>query len=153
MDDSALLEAFEQHEGSSKDFYLNVGPADIGGEPAPWDSAVFAERLRRDVEAVLSLTFDLIRGAADPTEGHTYWYESGERSVSLQVDDPEEGDPFPFGKVPALLIIRSRSEEVATWELAAGLYRDLCSLGTYFILAETKHGDLVTANFDVGDDW
>ncbi|MFE4378243.1 hypothetical protein [Streptomyces cyaneofuscatus] len=153
MDDSALLEAFEQYEDSSKYFYLNVGPADIGGEPAPWDSAVFAEQLRRDVEAVLSLTFDLSRGIVDPTGGYTYWYESDERSVSLQVSDPEEGDLFPFSKVPALLIIRSRSEEVATWELAAGLYRDLCSLGTYFILAETKHGDLVTANFDVGDDW
>ncbi|RLV68570.1 hypothetical protein STAN_4094 [Streptomyces sp. CBMAI 2042] len=151
MDDSALLEAFEQHEGSSKDFYLNVGPADIGGEPAPWDSAVFAERLRRDVEAVLSLTFDLIRDAADPTGGYTYWYESDERSVSLQMIDPEQG--HPFDKVPAWLIIRSRSEKVATWELSAGLYRDLCSLGTYLLLAETKNCDLVTANFDVGDDW
>lgn len=153
MSDSALLEAFEQHERSSKDFYLNVGPADIGGEPAPWNSAVFAEQLRRDVEAVLSLTFDVSRGTVDPTGGYTYWYESAERSVSLQVSDPEEGDPFPFDKVPAWLIIRSRSEEAATWELAAGLYRDLCSLSTYLVLAETKHGDLVTANFDVGDDW
>ncbi|MFI5900816.1 hypothetical protein [Streptomyces cyaneofuscatus] len=150
MEDSALLKAFEQYEGSSKDFHLNVGPADIGGEPAPWDSAVFAEQLRRDVEAVLSLTFDLSRGTVDPTGGYAYWYESDERSVSLQVSDPEEG--HPFDKVPAWLIIRSRSEE-ATWKLTAGLYRDLCSLGTYLVLAETKHGDLVTANFDVGDDW
>ncbi|MER6191260.1 hypothetical protein ACH4A7_07595 [Streptomyces cyaneofuscatus] len=153
MNESEVSESFEQHEHSSKDFYLDVGPSDIDGQPAPWDSAVFAEQLRRDVEAVLSLTFDVSRGIVDPTGGYTYWYESDERSVSLQVSDPEEGDLFPFSKVPALLIIRSRSEEVATWELAAGLYRDLCSLGTYFILAETKHGDLVTANFDVGDDW
>ncbi|MEU0160826.1 hypothetical protein ABZ154_18815 [Streptomyces sp. NPDC006261] len=153
MTDSALLAAFEQHEHSSKDFHFNVGPADTGGEPTPWDSAVFAEQLRKDLEAVLSLTFDVSRGIVDPTGGCTYWFESGERSVSLQVSDPEEGDPFPFGKVPALLIIRSRSEEVATWELAAGLYRDLCSLGRYLVLAETKHGDLVTGNFDVGDGW
>ncbi|MEU0356444.1 hypothetical protein [Streptomyces cyaneofuscatus] len=153
VSDAALLEAFEQRERSTKDFYLNVGPADIGGEPAPGDSAVFAEQLRRDVEAALCLTFALIPGAANPTGGYTYWYESGERSVHLQVNDPEEGDLFPFGKVPALLIIRSRSEEVATWELAAGLHRDLCSLGTYLLLAETKNGDLVTANFNVGDDW
>ncbi|MEV4876109.1 hypothetical protein [Streptomyces cyaneofuscatus] len=153
MNDSALSRTFEPYDGYGKVFYFNIGPADSGGELAPWDSDAFAEQLRRDVEAVLSLTFDVSRGVVDPTGGYTYWYESDERSVSLQVSDPEEGDPFPFGKVPALLIIRSRSEEVATWELAAGLYRDLCSLGTYFILAETKHGDLVTANFDVGDDW
>lgn len=151
MNDSALSRTFEPYDGYGKVFYFNIGPAESGGEPVPWDRAAFAEQLRRDVEAALSLTSDAGRVIKGPTGDSACWYENDEFLVSVQVDDPEGGPPLD--KVPALLMARSRSQERATWELAADLYRDLCSLDKYLMIVESKNGDLVTANFDVGDDW
>ncbi|MFE3719271.1 hypothetical protein [Streptomyces cyaneofuscatus] len=151
MNDSALSKTFEPYDGYGKDFYFHIGPAGGSGEPAPWDRAAFAEQLRRDVEAALSLTADAGRVITGPTGDSARWYDNDELLVSVNVGDPE-GDPL-LDRVPALLMARSRSQERATWELAADLYRDLCALGTYLVIVDSHNGDLVTANFDVGDDW
>ncbi|MFD3409765.1 hypothetical protein [Streptomyces cyaneofuscatus] len=103
------------------------------------------------MEAALSLTSGADRVITGPTGDSACWYENDELLVSVKAGGPEGGPPLD--KVPALLMARSRSQEPAAWELSAGLYRDLCSLDTYLVIVESWDGDLVTANFDVGDDW
>ncbi|WP_338903067.1 hypothetical protein [Streptomyces nigra] len=71
--------------------------------------------------------------------------------VHVIVDDPEEG--WPLDKVPAAALPISRSEQVATWELAEMLYDGLNALDTYLLIASDQFGMPVAANFGIGDDW
>jgi hypothetical protein len=132
--------------GFKADFDVRVGPA-----RAAWDCAAFARQLRSDVERVMGIRFDSADDGRDPSGGFRFWFENEDLSFHLIVDDPEEGPPLD--KVPAYAIAVSRSEQVATWELAEKLYDGLDALGTYLLVALEKAGEPVAANFDLGDDW
>lgn len=138
---------FEAHgTGFKADFDVRVGPA-----RAAWDCAAFARQLRSDVERVMGIRFDPTDDGRDPSGGFRFWFENEDLSLHLIVDDPEEGRPLD--RVPADAIPVSRSEQVATWELAEKLYDGLDALGTYLLVALEKAGEAVAANFDLGDDW
>ncbi|KMS77544.1 hypothetical protein ACH49_20090 [Streptomyces leeuwenhoekii] len=99
----------------------------------------------------MGITFDTTDDGRDPSGGYRFWFEDEELSFHLIVDDPEEG--WPLDKVPAYAIPISRSERVATWELAEKLYDGLDSLRTYLLIAFERGGMPIAANFDIGDDW
>lgn len=131
--------------GFKADFDVRVGPAH-----SVWDCPVFARELRADVQRVMGITFDAADDGRDPTGGYRFWFEDDELSFHLIVDDPEGGW---LDKVPAYAVPVSRSEQVATWELAEKLYDGLDGLGTYLLIAFESHGEPVAANFDIGDEW
>ncbi|MFF7858388.1 hypothetical protein [Streptomyces sp. NPDC007904] len=112
---------------------------------------MFAGELRADVERVLGIAFEVTDDGRDPAGGYRFRFENDDLSVHVFVDDPEEG--WPLDKVPAYAVPISRSEQVATWELAEKLYDGLDALGAYLLIAFEKGGTPVAANFDVGDDW
>lgn len=132
--------------GFKADFDVRVGPA-----RSAWDCPVFARELRADVERVMGITFDTVGDGRDASGGYRFWFENDELSFHLIVDDPEEG--WPLDRVPAYAVPVSRSERVATWELAERLYDGLDDLGTYLLIAFERDGMPVAANFDIGDDW
>jgi hypothetical protein len=138
---------FEEYgTGYKADFDVRVGPA-----RSAWDCRVFAGELRADVERVLGIAFEVTDDGRDPAGGYRFRFENDDLSVHVFVDDPEEG--WPLDKVPAYAVPISRSEQVATWELAEKLYDGLDALGAYLLIAFEKGGTPVAANFDVGDDW
>ncbi|MGW4000822.1 hypothetical protein [Streptomyces nigra] len=138
---------FEEHgTGYKADIDIRVGPA----YPA-WNCRAFAATLRADVERVLGISFPVTDDGRDPTGGYRFWFENDEMSVHVIVDDPEEG--WPLDKVPAAALPISRSEQVATWELAEKLYDGLNALDTYLLIALDQFGMPVAANFDIGDGW
>ncbi|MEV8092641.1 hypothetical protein [Streptomyces nigra] len=138
---------FEEHgTGYKADIDIRVGSAH-----SAWNCRAFAATLRADVERVLGICFPVTDDGRDPTGGYRFWFENDEMSVHVIVDDPEEG--WPLDKVPATALPISRSEQVATWELAEKLYEGLAALGGYLLIAFDPGGMPITANFDMGDDW
>ncbi|MFE0359365.1 hypothetical protein ACFW2I_38755 [Streptomyces nigra] len=138
---------FEEHgTGYKADIHIRVGPAH-----SAWNCRAFAATLRADVERVLGISFPVTDDGRDPTGGYRLWFESDDMSVHVIVDDPEEG--WPLDKVPAAALPISRSEQVATWEIAEKLYDGLNALDTYLLIALDQFGMPVAANFDIGDDW
>ncbi|WP_159039013.1 MULTISPECIES: hypothetical protein [unclassified Streptomyces] len=138
---------FEEHgTGYKADIDIRVGPAH-----SAWNCRAFAATLRADVERVLGISFQVTDDGRDPTGGYRFWFENDEMSVHVIVDDPEEG--WPLDKVPATALPISRSEQVATWEIAEKLHDGLNALDTYLLIALDQFGTPVTANFDIGDDW
>jgi hypothetical protein len=139
---------FEEYgTGFKADINIRVGPARTA-----WDCRVFAGELRADVERVMGISFGVTDDGRDPTGGYRFWFGDDGLSVHVFVDDdPEEG--WPLDTVLAYATPISRSEQVATWELAEKLYDGLDTLGTYRLIAFEKGGMPIAANFDIGDDW
>ena len=138
---------FEEHgTGYKADIDIRVGPAH-----SAWNCRAFAAKLRADVECVLGISFPVTDDGRDPAGGYRFWFENDDMSVHVIVDDPEEG--WPLDKVPAAALPISRSEQVATWELAEKLYDGLNALDTYLLIALDQFGMPIAANFDVGDGW
>ncbi|MEW2424765.1 hypothetical protein AB0911_29895 [Streptomyces nigra] len=138
---------FEEHgTGYKADIDIRVGSA----YPA-WNCRAFGVTLRADVESVLGISFPVTDDGRDPTGGYRFWFENDDMRLHVIVDDPEEG--WPLDKVPAAASPISRSEQVATWELAEKLYDGLNALDTYLLSASDQFGTPVAANFDIGDDW
>ncbi|TWD17413.1 hypothetical protein FB570_11126 [Streptomyces sp. T12] len=103
------------------------------------------------MERVLGISFSVTDEGRDPTGGYRFWFENDDMSVHVIVDDPEEG--WPLDKVPAATLPISRSEQVATWELAEKLYDGLNAMDTYLLVALDQFGTPGAANFGIGDDW
>ncbi|MFD7697319.1 hypothetical protein [Streptomyces sp. NPDC059805] len=138
---------FEEHgTGYKADIDIRVGSAH-----SAWYCRAFAATLRADVERVLGISFPVADEGRDPTGGYRFWFENDDMSVHMFVDDPEEG--WPLDKVPAAALPISRSERVATWELAEELCDGLNALDTYLLIAVDQFGMPVAANFDIGVDW
>lgn len=137
---------FEPYGGYKKDFDVHVGPAQ-----SAWDCTAFAVMLRADVERIMGITFDVTGEGRDLSDGFRFWFENDDFSVRMVVADPEEG--WPLDQVPAYVVPVSRSDDVATWELAEKLYDGLDALGTYLLIAFESGSMPIAANFEIGDDW
>ncbi|MER6346367.1 hypothetical protein ACWC10_24650 [Streptomyces sp. NPDC001595] len=55
--------------------------------------------------------------------------------------------------VPAMLTVISRSDDVASSELAERLYAGLTASDDYVVVVFAYDGMPIAANFDIGDDW
>jgi hypothetical protein len=136
---------FETHVGFKKDFELYVGPAQEVREYKR-----FSESLWVDVSRILNIPIGLHTIESSEVDGFSCWFENNDMSVSLYVGYPESD---VIDKAPASLTAISRSDTVASWEIAEKLYTQLVSLGGYLVAAFTDDGIPIDSNFDTDSDW
>ncbi|MEU5665519.1 hypothetical protein [Streptomyces longwoodensis] len=56
-------------------------------------------------------------------------------------------------RVPAMLTVISRSENVASSKLAERLYDELTESSDYLVVVFADNGMPITANYDIGNGW
>lgn len=139
---------FAQYDGYKRDFDFCVGPA----RPDGFRSREFGDRLWADVSRLLGTPFD---GATIRPKAHggcNYWFDNEDLSASAY-SGPLEGSGV-LDQVPAMLTVISRSDHVASSELAERLYAGLtASDDAYLVVVFEDNGMPIAANFDIGDDW
>ncbi|MEV7995714.1 hypothetical protein AB0O67_28595 [Streptomyces sp. NPDC086077] len=139
---------FAQYDGYKKDFDFYVGPA----QPDGFRSGEFGDRLWADVSRILGTPFDGGTITPDDHDGYTYWFDNDDLSASLY-SGPREPGSGTLDQVPAILTVISRSEDVASSELAERLYTGLTGAGGYLVVVLADDGMPIAANFDIGDGW
>ncbi|NKQ28610.1 hypothetical protein [Streptomyces galbus] len=139
---------FAQYDGYKKDFDFYVGPM----QPDDVRSGEIGERLWADVSRILGTAFDGATIRPDDHDGYRYWFANDELRASLY-SGPLEPGPGPLDRVPAMLTVISRSEDVASSELAERLYAGLTGSGDYLVVVFADNGMPITANYDIGDGW
>ncbi|MFJ4696497.1 hypothetical protein [Streptomyces sp. NPDC088766] len=139
---------FAQYDGYKKDFDFYVGPV----QPDDFRSEEFGSRLWADVSRILGTPFDGATITPDDHDGYKYWFANDDLSASLY-SGPLEPGPGPLDQVPAMLTVISRSEDVASSELAERLYAGLTGSGGYLVVVFADDGMPIAANYDIGDGW
>lgn len=139
---------FAQYDGYKKDFDFCVGPA----QPDSFRSGEFGDRLWADASRILGTAFDGGTITPDDHGGCNYWFGNDDLSASLY-SGPLEPGPGPLGRVPAMLTVISRSEDVASSELAERLYAGLTASDGYLVVVFADNGMPIAANYDIGDGW
>jgi hypothetical protein len=139
---------FAQYDGYKKDFDFYVGPV----QPDDFRSGGFGHRLWADTSRILGTPFDGATIRPDDHDGYKYWFANDDLSVSLY-SGPLEPGPGPLDRAPAMLTVISRSEDVASSELAERLYAGLTESSDYLVVVFADDGMPITANYDIGDGW
>ncbi|MFF9164213.1 hypothetical protein ACF081_28715 [Streptomyces longwoodensis] len=139
---------FAQYDGYKKDFDFYVGPV----QPDAFRSGEFGNHLWADISRLLGTPFDGATIRPDDHDGYTYWFANDHLSASLYSGPLEQG-PGPLDRVPAMLTVISRSEDVANSELAERLYAGLTESSDYLVVVFADNGMPITANYDIGDGW
>ncbi|KOV68697.1 hypothetical protein ADL00_12520, partial [Streptomyces sp. AS58] len=85
-------------------------------------------------------------------EGYNYWFDNDDLSSSLY-SGPREPGSGVLDQVPATLTVISRSQDVASSELAERIYAGLTASDDYLVVVFAHNGMPLAANFDIGDDW
>ncbi|MER6105763.1 hypothetical protein ABT115_26565 [Streptomyces sp. NPDC001832] len=132
-------EDFKGFSGFERDFEIDLGIerlSDVGMKR-------FSELVKSDLEGILNVSFRVVdfRGGG-PFKRHFHFMDH-RSSVGLVVDAPR--DPWPYSVLPASLTVKSN--EVPAWEVAAGIYLRMESLGKYLLLATLEGGGFISSNF------
>ncbi|MFE9677075.1 hypothetical protein ACFYO5_23495 [Streptomyces sp. NPDC006259] len=139
---------FARFDGYKRDFDFSVGPA----QPDAFRSREFGDRLWTDVSRIVGTPFEGGMITPDDYDGYHYWFGNDHLSASL-CSCPPESDSGVLDQVPAMLTVISRSEDVASSELAERIYAGLTASDDYLVAVFTHDGMPIAANFDIGDDW
>ncbi|AWW41986.1 hypothetical protein [Streptomyces cadmiisoli] len=139
---------FAQYDGYKQDFDFYVGPA----RQDDFRSREFGDRLWADVSRILKTPFDGGTITPDSHEGYNYWFDNDDLSSSLY-SGPRESGSGVLDQMPAILTVISRSEDVASSELAERIYAGLTASDDYLVVVFAHNGMPIAAKFDIGDDW
>ncbi|MEV6160546.1 hypothetical protein AB0L71_01185 [Streptomyces sp. NPDC052052] len=139
---------FAQYDGYKCDFDFYVGPA----QPDAFRSREFGDRLWADVSRILGTSFEGGTITPNDCDGYNYWFDNDDLSAGLY-SGPLESQSGVLDQVPAMLTVISRSEDVASSELAERIYAGLTASDYYLVVVFAHNGMPIAANFDIGDGW